>query len=460
MTVLGIFGIVVALVLFMLLVYKGWSSYWVAPICVVIVAATNLMNPVEAFTKFFIPGVLDMALNIFTVVFMGAILGRVFTASGAAASIATTLTGKFITGVSQEKQVNQTIFCLLVISTLLTLGGIDAYVMYFTLFPVCLTISKRINIPRRFIPGMLCLNTAFIAAPGVPNFYNIMANVAFTGVGITLPNAFGLTGYVGCLVVAIGGYFILTRMINKAMANGEVFEYGDLQVKDEDEKRKLPNFWVSVLPLLIVFVFYTVLGLNISVALSSGIIATLIFMHRYIPTDGRALKLTGLKQFFGPNRVINTLNDGVGMYPNAILQLATPSGLATVITATAVFGAVVAWLGGISIHPFLLAVLVVAVVAAITSSPLVAIMVTGPLIAGVVLQTGISIEYGHLARIVALGASTFETLPANGAILLAMGLAKTTHKEAYKPMFYMTCIFTTLATVVVAVLYLIFPALP
>ena len=39
--VLGLIGIIVSLVLFLILVYKGWHTYWVAFICAIIVALTN-----------------------------------------------------------------------------------------------------------------------------------------------------------------------------------------------------------------------------------------------------------------------------------------------------------------------------------------------------------------------------------------------------------------------------------
>ena len=42
---IGLVGIVIALVLFLVLVYKGWSSYWVAPVCAIIVAVFNKMGP-------------------------------------------------------------------------------------------------------------------------------------------------------------------------------------------------------------------------------------------------------------------------------------------------------------------------------------------------------------------------------------------------------------------------------
>ena len=56
--VIGFMGILIALILFLVLVYKGWSSYWVAPICALIVAITNNLNFKETIFK-------DIMLEVF-----------------------------------------------------------------------------------------------------------------------------------------------------------------------------------------------------------------------------------------------------------------------------------------------------------------------------------------------------------------------------------------------------------
>ena len=43
--VVGLIGIILALVIFLVAVYKGFSSYWVAPVYAIIVAVFNRMAP-------------------------------------------------------------------------------------------------------------------------------------------------------------------------------------------------------------------------------------------------------------------------------------------------------------------------------------------------------------------------------------------------------------------------------
>ena len=164
--------------------------------------------------------------------------------------------------------------------------------------------------------------------------------------------------------------------------------------------------------------------------------------------------------FGANNKIINTLNQGALAFPGSLLQVAIPTGLAGVVTGTAVFGTIVAAIGGVHVSPLWLALVVVMVIAALTSSPVVAISLSIPIAMGAATAAGVNVNPGHLARIVALGASTLETLPVNGAVLLALGLCKCTHKEGYGAIAIANVIATTIGAVVCTILCFAFPALP
>lgn len=54
---IGIIGIIVALAIFLYGAYKNVSVLYLAPLCGVIVAVTNGMNPTESFTSLYIGAV-------------------------------------------------------------------------------------------------------------------------------------------------------------------------------------------------------------------------------------------------------------------------------------------------------------------------------------------------------------------------------------------------------------------
>ncbi|MGI5937016.1 MAG: hypothetical protein ACOX7I_09530 [Oscillospiraceae bacterium] len=479
MDFLGLAGIIVAMILFLVLVYKGCTPYWAAIICAIIVALTNRMGIVEAVTDKFVNGMLEVIISLFSVVFLGAIFGRVYQDTGAAESIANALMKGFVLKREGKKRITAAVIVLMVVGALCTIGGIDGYVLLFTLFPICLIFAKVCDIPRRFVPALLCLNCAFIFAPGSPQIYNIMA---VAGMKSQIPQfvekgAFGIVGQlesvsatsgvipgiVATVIVAVLSCITLIKMINKAMDNGEHFDFGPLQMpaSENEGERKLPHVIVAILPLILVFVLFSIVGLNVFLALGAGIILGLITMFPYLPkvdARGRALSPIG--------SIVNTLNVGSSNYPSALLNVVTPAGLAGVVTATAAFGMVVGVLGGLRIAPMVLLIIVVCVIVAITSSPPAALMIalpmfvgatTGPLLAQAAEAASVLIPMNPhaIVRIAAIAAATFETLPFNGMVILCLSLPMCTHKESYKPIFLMTVAYIFLATIVAALLFLI-----
>lgn len=469
--VIGLIGIIIALVVFLVLIYKGWSSYWVAPICAIIVAVFNLMTP-SAVVSAYVGGMADLVLSLFFIIFFGAVLGKLYDVSGAAASIAQTLTNKLVIKAKGDAQVRLGVLVILVVSALLTMGGIDGYVLTFTLVPICLVMSEMLDIPRKFIGGMMVLNCAFMAAPGAPQIDNIMAQAAIMSEAYNEEGAFiqaagashfavtsfaaPIPGLIAVIIIAAGGYFTLTQMIISAKKKGEHFEWGPVR-KAERENRQLPNFIVSLIPIVVVFIAYTLfpaitnIQVEIAVALGLGIIFALILFAKYLPAPRSGMP-GGIN-----NKIVAILNEGFGGAPSAFITLITPSALAGVITATGAFGMVIGVLSGIHVHYIWLVVIVVCILVGITSSPPAALMIALPIAMNIMLGQGMSPEQvlgnaDGLMRVGALAATTFETLPFNGLIILTLQLIGCTHKEAYKPMLIQSVIYTLIGTVVAAAL--------
>lgn len=476
---IGLIGIIIALVLFLVLVYKGWSSYWVAPVCAIIVAVFNLMSPTQLVSAY-VGGITDLISSLFFIVFFGALLGKIYNDSGAAAAIATTLTNKLVIKATGDKQIRRGIFVVLVVSALCTMGGIDGYVLTFTLVPICFVMCEMLDIPRRFIGGMMCLNCAFMAAPGAPQIDNIMAKAAIMSEAYKEEGAFidaaaasgfsvstlaaPIPGLVATIFIAVAGYITLCNFIIKAKRNGEHFDWGPCR-KMEVQDRKLPNFFVSLIPLLVVFVLYTLIPaltgmeVEVAVALGAGIVAGLILFARYLPIRKDVQGRGGIM-----GSIVNVLNDGGATFPGALMTLCIPSALAGVITATAAFGMVIGILSGIQVNYIVLVLIVVCILVAITSSPPAALMIALPIAMNIMLGQGLLpeqvLEYTPgILRVGAIAATTFETLPINGLIILTLQLIGCNHKEAYKPMFLQTVVFTLIGAIIAAAMIIAFPSL-
>ena len=357
MSPIGIIGIVVALAIFLYGAYKNVSVLYLAPVCGIIVAVTNVLTittfdfvngelvttPVsitEAFTALHvgtvdyadqggkisgsIGGVIGMISAVFPTIFLGALFGKVLTACGAAGSIATTLVAKLVlTTKDQMKQIRRVVLCMLLIEVVMTFGGVDGFVTVFATFPIAMIMAAKAGIPRRMIPALLVLSCGANSAPFVLSINNILCMKVLG----TSPGAAAIPGFICFVVMEIGIYFICVQFVTGAVKKGETFDPGPIQIPGESMDDKRPNVLVSLVPLVVVFVLFAVTT-NASLALVCGILVTVILMSQYIPASGEASK-SAVGAWVG--KVLVQLNAGATEGATALMTLTAAAGFAAVV---------------------------------------------------------------------------------------------------------------------------------
>lgn len=461
----GIIGIIVALVIFLYGAYRNVSVMWLAPLCGVIVAVTNGLNPTNAFTGFYvgaveenaatglwsIGGLCGMLVSIFPTVFLGGIFGKVITDGGAAQAIASTLVNKFVFKTDDKiKMVRRAILIMLIIEMVLSYGGVDAFVAIFATFPIAIYMASRIGIPRRYVPAILALACGASGAPYILSIHNIVSmNILGTSAG-----AAPVPGFISLAVMETGIYFICTHIVIKAMKKGETFDYGPLKPIPQDNETKLPNFVVSLIPLVIVFLLFAIVQ-NASLALCCGIISTVLLMAPYFKDHERKGAFTQ----WG-SKVIHSINEGAVNGASALMTLCAAAGFAAVVQHTSAFNGMVDALFGLPVAPLILATVLCIIIVAFTSSPPAALSIAIPMVAAAFIWTDTpTLNPAALHRIAALSVQTFETLPVNGMILLTTGLCQVKIKDAYLPMFLQSVVMTTIGTILCLIILTIAPGL-
>lgn len=463
---LGIIGIVIALAIFLYGAYKNVSVLYLAPLAGVIVAVTNGINPTTAFTSYYIGaveenvatgvwavgGVLGMISAIFPTVFLGGLFGKVLGDSGAANSIAQTLTKRFVLSENdKEKQAKRAVLIMLLIECILTYGGVDGFVAVFATFPVAMFMANTVGIPRRFVPAMLCLSCGANSAPFVLSINNIMCmNILGTS-----PGAAAIPGFICFIVIEVGVYFFCANMVVKAMRKGETFDIGPCQpIRANDKAGEGPGFVLALVPLIVVFILFATTH-NASLALVTGILVTAILMSQYFPKSGEG---NGVGAWIG--KIVDSLNGGAVNGATAVMSVCAAAGFAAVVQHTEAFNAFVEVMFGLPLPPLILAMLLIFVIVAFTSSPPAALSMALPIIAGAYIWSGANaLNPDALARMAAIAVSTFETLPVNGLIILTTGLAQVKVKDAYLPMFMQTVVMTTVGTILCVILVMAFPGI-
>lgn len=456
--VLGIIGIILAFAVLLYFTFKDVSTIILTVIAVIIVALFNGLPVVDSFTTTYMGGVASLVTVLFPLILLGSILGKIYTNTGAAASIANTFLRVFVDRAKGEKKIWAATGVLIVITCLFQFGGIDSFVVLFTTFPMVVTMFKRLNLPRKYIPGMLMCGVGVGACAGAPTVHNVLP-MALLG---TTSTAAAIPGVLGFLIIEVGSWIMISTLIVRAVRRGEVYDAGEMGeiADDSDPDRKLPNFIVALLPLVVVFVLFSIVGLPVSAALAIGIVLALILMGQNITlTD----LLPDMPKLTKPQQIIRTLNDGAVMSTKAVIEISVVGGLATVAASTQAFQALAGNLMSLPIHPLLIVMISVFVLVAITSAPPAGLSIIIPIISDALIQQsgalGISVSPEAVHRICSIACLTFETLPFNGMIVIALGLAKIKHKEGYFPMFMASVFFPIVAAVVATILLMLFPGL-
>jgi len=200
-----------------------------------------------------------------------------------------------------------------------------------------------------------------------------------------------------------------------------------------------------LLPLIVVTVLFNIVG-NLTVALAIGFILVLIFLPRYIvPEEGRTKG----------RELIESLNEGGKVTAECLFMGGIIAGMASVIQQTEAYDALVNGVLSLDIPAAILAVLAVMILVGLTGSPPVALRIVLP----VLMAASLSISPEALHRIATVTSTTFDTLPFQSPIIIMLAMADLKHKDGYPPVMMCTVIMTGIATIAVALLFVLFPGL-
>ena len=258
MDIIGILGCILGFVLVIFLSFKNFSPFiasCIGAFFVILVTGSPLVETLTTYAS----NCASFAAGYWLVFLFGAIMARIYSESGAAMAVAVGLK-KWVLRDKLNPNVQQFLALLVIdlIPGILGLGGVITSVALLLCYPIALSILESYNIPKRFSYGALCLGcfSWCILVPGAVQTTNIIPQ-QFLG---TDAMALAVPGWIGGIVWAIGGTVILNAMVNRAKKKGEIFEYGPNDKRFE-ESDKLPNFWLSLLPLVFLFVIYNIFKL-------------------------------------------------------------------------------------------------------------------------------------------------------------------------------------------------------
>lgn len=345
---MGVIGCILGFLIVIYLCYKDWSVYLAtfAGACVVI--ACNTLPFIDSLVGDYVSGMFTAVKGFFFMILFGCLQSKIYTESGAAYTIADTVMNRLLKeNMSNTGKNLIAMAVILVIGTILNLGGIIAGVVIVLMYPIALVIFERCDIPKKFILGILGAGsfTFTLTVPGSPQVTNVAAmTVLGTAADVALvPGLVGAAAEIAAILV------IMNLLINRARKRGEHFELHPLDPRYDSTGSK-PKLIVALIPMVVLFLLFNIWKLNINICLLCSIALSLVLFWPQ-------LRRKDLKAMLNSGAV-----DSVPM----TMTVAAICGFAGVITNTDAFQSMITAITSISIAPILICWVVVALMCMLT----------------------------------------------------------------------------------------------
>ena len=406
--------LLLAIVLFTVLAFKGVSAIIMGPLVGLIVAVLSRLPVTETMLGPFMDASAGYVKNYFFIFFLGALFGAIYEETGAAKAIAI--------GIVKLSKGKMTASIITIITGLLTLGGISGFVVFFVIYPIAAQLFRENNVTRRLIPGAISAGTWTFSmiAPMSPSIQNVIASK-------TLGTPIQAAGTIGYIATFFELFAIIAwlewRTFTFRKRNIGFFEAGlaplpESEMGDSISDENLPNFFLSIIPLIVIVMTFNVFP-NIFVVETSvflGVVLALIFFGNRLPGKG-------IEKIFTP------LNKGGLNGVSAIMNTALVVGFGGVVQNTSGFHNLVDHVLSMNMSPYLFVAIAVGICAGATGSASGGLTIAFAALKDTFLNMGVNLEYVHRIGVVAAG--TLDSLPHQGAQITLLNLCHLTHKEGY-----------------------------
>jgi H+/gluconate symporter-like permease len=478
---LQLFGILVALGLLIWLAFRGFTLLLAAPAAALVAAAFSGEPLLAKWTLTFMTGAANFIRNLFPLFLLGGVFGKLMDDSGAALSIARTITAKL-----GEKRA---IMAVVLACAVLTYGGVSLFVVAFAVFPVADALFRQAAVPHRLIPPAIALGAftfTMTALPGTPAIQNAIPMPVF---GTTLFAA-PVLGVLASAVMLGFGLWWLRLVETRARAAGEGYSAATAAPADDQLVRaraanadnfdpaelphghhspQLPSFALAVAPILIVLAVNLLMSLVVLPRVDTGFLAEPRFDTTLAAVSGTWSVVTALAVASLALAVVlrkrlpemrKTLDAGASASVLPGLNTASLVGFGAVVAALPAFAVVRDGFLAVPGGPLVSLAVAANVMGGITGSAsgglIIALNALGETYAQLAAAAGIDPALMH--RVAAISSGALAMLPHNGAVVTLLAICGATQRGSYREVMMVGLVGPLLALTVVIVLGRLFGA--
>lgn len=441
--------VALAIAVFIFLCYKNMHTGIAALIAAFIAAFGSTNNLAVSMLEVFPSGVGTLVTQMFFVFTASGLLAFLMDKTGAAMAVGKTMVKWF--------GVERSWLAITITTIILLLAGVGTYTMVVVVLAIPL--MKAANLPRKV--GLIA---SYGIAPAI-SFCMPVANVPASLPGIFLPGVGTFSApllSIACGVVGIVLFFLwITHMVRDARKKGEGFDGAEDVGEVDTDTTGLPSFATSVIPLVVVVLaaiimaaikggpagpdgwdFAKITGINatnqVAVAQLAGCIAVVILHFNRCKKEG----------------FVKILSQGCPGMWGFLMLAGCVYGFGQVVSTSAAFAPLQEWVLGLSLNPYITAMVSVAIVAFICTDGISAMMIWLPAFGPAYMEMGVNPH--ALRRLLLCTTQTFDSMPHAQATAITLGVYGLTHKQAYKDMFVTSVIIPVIFSVFCCICCIIF----
>ena len=436
--ILSLVLLIVCIVLFVVLCYKGFGPIPCAVLCSIIMALVAEGGFWPALFETWVQGAMGFCGNMILPFLTGGIFGHFLNVTGSSDRIGIWLVKKAGTRFS--------VYCIALLTMVLLYAGVMSYV--FVVAYVGCGILRAANLPRQV--GLAIMSgygaVCITCLPGSAFVVNLIPTFAL-GTDIYAAPIIG----VACGLVAVVIITIYVEMLIRSCRKdgvGYTPMFGeDADARSEDD---MPSIGLVVIGLLIVVVGSLVLIKGIRLDSQYSLFTTQIVATLFL--------LVTCKKYIHPKHghgVCNEFFHGAQAALPPLIASSAVTGFASVVALTPVYRAMLGWLTTVNINPYALTVIGVALICAVSADCMGGLSAFLALLAPNIIAQGANPAAVH--RLATVTSGTFDSLPHNGNVNIALQVWGLNHKEGYKHIFWvqtlLPCVYAVVGIILAIALY-------
>lgn len=410
---MNLVGVLAAVVLLVVLIYKKVSLIPATLVCVLVLAVTDGMSFTELAMNHYAVSLAEFIAKYFMVFVTNALFGKIMEETLLAAAFS-----RMIGRIFGDRNA---VYGAMLATALLSFGGVSVFVIVFTVYPIFLATFRKADLPGKLIPACIMSSSCTFPLsmlPGGAQLNNIIPS-QYLG---TSPMAAFPVG-VACSVLCIAFLYLYFQYeFKRARDKGDHFD------ADEAIMERIACFekdagikpWLSVLPLVLIIVLINGFGMDLSYAVLCASVLAMVIGRKNLPDK------------------LATINDGIKNVGSAMVTTAASVGFGGAVLSCSGAKIILDAIEGMPFSPVVLLGIAASFAGLLTGNGGGGCDVAMNLLAGRYLGMGIHPELLH--RVVAIATAAFSCLPHNGMLITVMDTCGYSAKQAYKYIFISTVV--------------------